>query len=96
MRTVLLLAALVLALPSVSAHGTHGLCSSTTAVPGGLVHVDRYGGRCTGVVVLTAVLWCEGGSDLHVGGLHVLVFYGSACETGVIVDVLRDDAATLP
>lgn len=93
MRSViLLLAALLMTVPGTAlAHLTHPPCYYSDTVVIGVVHVDVYRRPCAGVTVSIPELACRG-LDLHpVRGVHVLVLYSTDCQTGVVVETLRDD-----
>lgn len=89
----LLAALLALAAAPALAHETHGGCTtSKTVADGRLVHVDVYRG-CTGAIVSFPQVACRGFHGDTYDGTHVLVLYGSGCDTGIL---LAPPQSTLP
>lgn len=96
MRIVLLAALLALA-PPAAAHHDHDPCPySVTLFDAGVVHVDRWSAGCQGVAVSTDLADCSGFVHEHFGGFHVFAVSGTGCQTGLILETLEADAATLP
>lgn len=89
MRNFVLLMALALtstAAPLAAAHRTHDECVSQSVdiVTTTLFHVDVYSGNCYGVTVATGGQ-CSLENDYEGKYTHVLLGYGQACQSGVIV-----------
>lgn len=86
--TALLVLAAAL-LPLAAAHRTHGECESTEGPIHGTPHVDFYNDlahNCLGITVAGGGQ-CSLENDFETKYTHLLVSYGQACQTGLIVDL---------